>query len=144
MARKFVVSLQSLIGSTPIRVRRAGIKPKKSPQVTKYVGLNEPESIIYNALKDLKIRFETQTPVSGGNILGGAKLDFFLPDYNVDLEYSGPFHSTTQGKARDILRTAALLGQGIRVVTIDQFDLPSIKSVIIEKIGVPIVSTPSI
>ncbi len=142
MARKFVVPLQSLMGVDPIRVRKTGIKSPKVGQAPKYQGLNEPESIIYGALTALKIKFEAQSPVAGGNTFGGAKLDFFLPDYNVDLEYNGPFHATTQGKARDILRTASLLGKGIRVVTIDQFDLPKIKSVIIEKIGAPIVSTP--
>jgi len=73
--------------------------------------------------------------------LGGAKLDFFLPDYMVDLEYNGPFHGTTEGKAKDALRTLALAKDGIRLVVIKEFDLPDLKRVIMEKIGAPVPGT---
>ena len=142
MAKKFALPLNTLLVRAPIRVRKAGIgSPKPRPEV-QFQGMNEPESIIYDALTKLKIKNTPQQASEGGSSFGGSKMDFFLPDYNVDLEYNGPFHGTTAGKARDLLRTAALVGKGIRLVVIDQFDLPRIKSVILEKIGVPISGTP--
>jgi very-short-patch-repair endonuclease len=142
MAKKFAVPLNTLIGKASIRVRKKGIGSPKPPPLMTIQGMNEPESIVYDALTKLKIKFESQKSSGGGATFGGAKLDFFLVDYNIDLEYNGPFHGTTEGKARDLLRTAALIGKGIRLVTIDQFDLPRIKSAILEKIGVPISRTP--
>lgn len=144
MAKKFAIPLNTLIGKSPITVRKTG---GKSPAITPTIhiqGMNEPETLIYQALTKLGINFETQKAFAGGATFGGSKMDFFLPDYSVDLEYNGPFHGTTEGKARDLLRTASLMGQGIRVVIIDQFDLTNLKRVILDKIGVPIIRTAAV
>ncbi len=142
MARRFTRSPRNLLTFTKINVRRTGFKELKIKEPT-ISGLNIPETTIANALTELRVKYEIQKNVYGGSSLGGAKLDFFLPDYSVDLEYNGPFHGTTEGKARDVLRTAQLLRDGIRLVIVTELDLPRIKPVIIEKIGVPIVRTPT-
>ena len=141
MAKKFALPLNTLLVRAPIRVRKAGIgSPKPRPEV-QFQGMNEPESIIYDALTKLKIKNTPQQASEGGSSFGGSKMDFFLPDYNVDLEYNGPFHGTTEGKAKDALRTLALAKDGIRLVTIKEFDLPALKRVIMEKIGAPVPGT---
>ena len=141
MARRFTTSPRNLLTFTKISVRRTGFKTAKVPEPL-IAGLNEPETKVANALTELKIKFEMQKNMFGGSILGGARLDFFLPDYSVDLEYNGPFHGTTEGRARDVLRTSQLLRDGIRLVAINEYDLPRIKPVILQKIGVPLTRTP--
>ena len=141
MAKKFAVPLNTLVGRPPIRVRKIGGRSPADTPAVNMQGMNEPETMIYSALTKLGINFESQKAFAGGATFGGAKMDFFLPDYSVDLEYNGPFHGTTEGKAKDLLRTASLVGQGIRVVILNQFDLPNLKRVILEKIGVPIIRT---
>ena len=138
--RRFTSPPLDLIVRAKISVKKKSV-PVTKKEVLTYVGQNVPESMITRALKSLKIKFEAQTQRFGGSILGGAKLDFYLPDYNVDLEYNGPFHGTTEGKARDALRAMALSRDGIRLVIINEFDLPNLKSVILEKIGAPVPST---
>lgn len=135
--RKFTSPTLDLIVRSKLSVKKRPIPKSKEPIPT-FVGQNIPESLITSALQALKIKFEAQSQRFGGSILGGAKLDFYLPDYGVDLEYNGPFHGTTEGKAKDALRTIALARDGIRLVVIKEFDLPDLKRVIIEKIGVPI------
>lgn len=141
MARRFTTSPRNLLTFVKISVRRTGFKTAKVPEPL-IAGLNEPETKVANALTELKIKFEMQKNMFGGSVLGGAKLDFFLPDYSVDLEYNGPFHGTTEGLAKDTLRNAQLMRSGIRLVIISEFDLPRIKPVILERIGVPLTRTP--
>lgn len=143
MPRRFTTSPRNLLTFVRINVRRTGFKATKVPEPL-IAGLNEPETKVANALTDLKIKYEMQKNMYGGSSLGGAKLDFLLPDYSVDLEYNGPFHGTTAGLARDALRTAQLQRDGLRLVTITEFDLPNLKRVILDKIGVPIIRTAAV
>ena len=138
--RKFTAPVLDLLVKSKLSVKKKSIPVTKEVVLT-FVGQNVPESMITRALQALKIKFEAQSQRFGGSILGGAKLDFFLPDYMVDLEYNGPFHGTTEGKAKDALRTLALAKDGIRLVTIKEFDLPDLKRVIMEKIGAPVPGT---
>ncbi len=138
--RKFSAPALDLLVKSRISVKKKPVPTTKEIVLT-FVGQNVPESMITRALQALKIKFEAQTQRFGGSILGGAKLDFFLPDYMVDLEYNGPFHGTTEGKARDALRSLSLAKNGIRLVIIKEFDLPNLKRVILEKIGAPIPGT---
>ncbi len=138
--RKFSAPALDLLVKSRISVKKKPVPTTKEIVLT-FVGQNVPESMITRALQALKIKFEAQTQRFGGSILGGAKLDFFLPDYMVDLEYHGPFHGTTEGKARDALRSLSLAKNGIRLVIIKEFDLPNLKRVILEKIGAPIPGT---
>lgn len=140
MPKRFTSGPRYFLVAPKIGVKKRGL-PKPKAEVKLIEGLNEPETLVYNALGELKIKFEAQLNKFGGATLGGAKLDFFLPDYSVDLEYNGPFHSTAAGKARDLLRQITLIRDGIRLVTLDSFDLPRLKPAILEKIGVPIVGT---
>ncbi len=138
--RKFTAPVLDLLVKSKLSVRKKSVPVTKEVVLT-FVGQNVPESMITRALQALKIKFEAQSQRFGGSILGGAKLDFFLPDYMVDLEYNGPFHGTTEGKAKDALRTLALAKDGIRLVVIKEFDLPDLKRVIMEKIGAPVPGT---
>ena len=138
--RKFTAPVLDLLVKSKLSVKKKSVPVTKEVVLT-FVGQNVPESMITRALQALKIKFEAQSQRFGGSILGGAKLDFFLPDYMVDLEYNGPFHGTTEGKAKDALRTLALAKDGIRLVVIKEFDLPDLKRVIMEKIGAPVPGT---
>ena len=138
--RKFTAPVLDLLVKSKLSVKKKSVPVTKEVVLT-FVGQNVPESMITRALQALKIKFEAQSQRFGGSILGGAKLDFFLPDYMVDIEYNGPFHGTTEGKAKDALRTLALAKDGIRLVVIKEFDLPDLKRVIMEKIGAPVPGT---
>ena len=122
-----------------IRAQKLGrITKPELPAVTIIRGLNGPESRIYKALTELKITFDVQRNVFGGSILGGARADFILPDYRINLEYQGPFHGVTEGRARDILRNIGMTSKGYRVVAIFQQDLKRLKPRLLELIGKPV------
>lgn len=108
------------------------------PPVRLRPGMNEPESRIAQALDELKINYTAQTELSGGNVLGGARADFLLTDYRIDLEFSGPYHSTAYGTGRDLLRNLGVARQGYRVVKLYDRDLPRLKPRILEVIGQPL------
>ena len=101
-------------------------------------GLNQWETRVYYALLELRIRFTTQTSLGGGSLLGGARADFLLPDYGIDLEVAGPFHSLSAGKARDALRNLTIRKAGYRVVVLELKHLSNLKQNILAKIGAPI------
>ena len=105
------------------------------PGVELVEGLNDPESRIYRALTDLNIQFSAQTNLLGGSVLGGARVDFLLPDFGIDLEYAGPQHSTTEGAGRDLLRNIGVQSLGYRIVTLYARDLPNLKRRILQLIG---------
>lgn len=109
---------------------RRGPRARPKPPVEKLPNvihegreLNEPESMIYRALVKLNIRFEPQYLVGNGRALGGAMLDFFLPDYMCDLDYRGPFHRGDLGEARDFWRDAERQLRGIRRIWIEYEDV---------------------
>ena len=143
MAKRFISGPRYFLGQPKISVKKRGI-PKAKEEVVLIAGMNQPETLVNNALQELKINFIVQQSKYGGATLGGAKLDFFLPDYNVDLEFNGPFHGTSEGRARDVLRTATLARDGIRLVVIDHLDMDHLKEAIISKIGVPLLRTPDL
>ena len=122
-----------------IRAQRLG-RPVSGalPPVAIVSGLNEPESRVYWALTELQIRFTPQTNLLGGSVLGGARADFLLPDYRVDMEYAGPHHETTEGAARDVLRGIGVTLSGYRLVTIRESDLERLKPRILELLGRPL------
>jgi very-short-patch-repair endonuclease len=65
-------------------------------------------------------------------------MDFLLPDYRVDLEVRGPFHDTSSGLARDVLRNSVIEASGFKVVQIDNKDFYRLKPRILEIIGTPV------
>ena len=140
MPKRLIISPRKMFSAPRISVRaRKLIRLSRPdlPDIKPLPGLNIPESRIHQALVDLKINFQVQRNVLGGGILGGARADFLLPDYKIDLEYQGPFHGVAEGKARDILRNIGVTSQGYRVVPLYQRDLPRIKPRILELIGKP-------
>ena len=140
MPKRLMSSPRKMMSAPRISIRaRKFIRLSRPdlPPVTQVPGLNIPESRIYKALKELKIRFQVQRNVLGGGILGGAKADFLLPDYMVDLEYQGPFHGVAEGKARDVLRNLGLTSKGYRVVQLYEQDLKRLVPRILELIGKP-------
>ena len=97
--------------------------------------MNIPETMVANALDELKITYQAQATFGGGSITGGGRMDFKLPAYRIDLEFAGPFHGTTEGAAHDLLRNQSLISQGWKVVSLYDRDLPRIKPRILEVIG---------
>ena len=134
-------SSRRLMGRPRIYLRALKLyRPKRAgfEDITPLPGLNQWETRVYYALLELKIRFSAQTNLGGGNILGGARADFLLPDWGIDLEVAGPFHFLAGGKARDLLRSQTVQAQGYRLVTLTVDDLPNLKKRILELIGAPI------
>lgn len=109
----------------------------RTPDVVTVPGLNQWESRVYFALLELKIRFTVQSAFGGGSILGGGRADFLLPDYGVDLEVNGPYHFTTEGRARDLLRNLVVQKDGYVVKTIEGRDFERLKPRILELLGSP-------
>ena len=141
MPKRLLTSPRKAISAPRISIRaRKLIRLSRPdlPPIQNVPGLNIPESRIYQALRELKIRFQVQRNVLGGGILGGAKADFLLPDYMIDLEYQGPFHGVAAGKARDVLRNLGLTSQGWRVVPLYERDLKRLVPRILEVIGKPV------
>jgi len=141
MPKRLISSPRKMMSAPRINIRaRKLIRLSRPdlPPVTQVPGLNLPESRIYQALTELKINFQVQRNVLGGGILGGARADFLLPDYKIDLEYQGPFHGVAEGKARDILRNIGLTSQGWRVVPLYERDLKRLVPRILEVIGKPV------
>lgn len=121
-----------------MRARKFTIAAPKLPPVAIVPGLNDPESRIYNALRELQLNFSVQRGVLGGDVLGGARMDFLLFDYRIDLEYNGPFHDVTAGRAKDALRNLGITRMGYKVETVFERDLPRLKPRILEIIGRPL------
>ena len=121
-----------------LRARKFTIAVPRLPPVAIVPGLNDPESRIYNALRELQLNFSVQRGVLGGDVLGGARMDFLLFDYRIDLEYNGPFHDVTSGRAKDALRNLGIARMGYRVETVFERDLPRLKPRILEIIGRPL------
>ena len=121
-----------------LRARKFTIAAPKLPPVAIVPGLNDPESRIYNALRELQLNFSVQRGVLGGDVLGGARMDFLLFDYRIDLEYNGPFHDVTAGRAKDALRNLGITRMGYKVETVFERDLPRLKPRILEIIGRPL------
>ena len=94
--------------------------------------------MVAHALDALGIRYQAQSTFGGGSILGGGRMDFLLPAYRIDIEYNGPFHGTTEGRAHDLLRNQIVIAKGYRVVGIFQADLARLKKRILELIGRPL------
>jgi len=99
--------------------------------------MNKPETFITNALDELKIENIPQYSILGGDILGGGRADWLLPQYFIDLEYAGPFHSTNEGRYRDSLRNQGFLSLGYRVETLYERDLVRVKPRLLEIVGRP-------
>jgi hypothetical protein len=90
--------------------------------------LNKDESVIYRALQDLGIPFEAQKQFGPANELGGALLDFWVPVYNIAIEFNGlAFHATDTGRYRDWQRQITRQNNGaLQVISLYRWDLPNI------------------
>lgn len=140
-----LLSLSKLGKINPTSVRARKVAPYKrdvqglvAPAFSNGYALNQPESIIFYALQELKINFSAQVGLAGGSVLGGARADFLLPDYRMNLEYHGPQHDTTYGAARDLLRNITVKQRGYRVIQVYEADLKRIKPRLLEIVGRPI------
>lgn len=139
---KRLTGLKKLGGGLRINVRARKTRPYQTPGLPDILPLvvqgrqlNIPETRIFLALSELKVKFIPQYSILGGDIIGGARFDFYLPEYKIDLEYAGPFHTTNNGQARDSLRNIGPANRGIRIVTLKESDLPILKSVLIKLLG---------
>lgn len=140
MARRFSTS-PAKIGYTPrINVRANKIKLASFAEkpIIPLAGMNQPETKIAYALNDLKIRYRPQSSFFGGSTLGGARADFDLFDYNIVLNYDGPFHGTTEGRARDAIVNQTYVANGKRPISLYERDLKRLKPRIMEIIGTPL------
>jgi very-short-patch-repair endonuclease len=83
---------------------------------------SEPEVAVYYALRRVPVAFVFQSSQMGGRMQrGGTILDFFIRDLMLGIEVMGLYwHTPTV--AQDRLLRAALEGNGIRVVWIDDDD----------------------
>src|SRR3990167_4729349 len=115
--------------------RRPGLPPVQQVQ-----GLNIPESRIYWALTEMKVRFTAQSNFLGGSILGGARADFVLADYKLVILYQGPFHATSYGFARHLLSDASYNAAGYDVRRVYETDLADLKNRLRQIIGIPLPS----
>lgn len=123
---------------TTVRKRGFGnvyVAPQKLAVLDNGKSLNGPESRIYFALEDLKIRFGAQEAIGGGTTLGGALADFILFDYSLILEYNGPFHGQADGIARDFWRKVAREEAGFMVAYLGERDLINIHRSITRIVG---------
>ena len=100
-------------------------------------GMNKPETFITQNLNELKIENIPQYSILGGDIMGGGRADWLLPQYFIDLEYSGPWHGTNEGRYRDALRNIGFQRLGYRVETLYERDLVRIKPRLLEIVGRP-------
>ena len=138
---KFKAPSNRLLKAPRISVRA---KKLKTPSVKAYadvaalLGQNKPETIISLALDELKIAHIPQASFGGGSYMGGAIADQYLPEYFMVLLFTGPFHSTTEGAARDLLTEQTYLNRGLKVVKLYEHDLPRIKPRLLEVIGRPL------
>jgi len=142
MPNKLLKSPRRLLTAPKIQVRARKVRPGIIELVPDVVPIwidgkmmNKPETIIYMALNELRIDNVPQFSILGGDILGGARMDFYLPRYEIDLEYNGPFHATSYGNARDALRNIGPASKGIRVEKIYETDLPRIKKRLLQIVG---------
>ncbi len=85
-----------------------------------YEFLSSLEKKVYDWLERNGVSFSTQVPMFGASReLGGATVDFVLPDRHICLRCMGTYwHSGFESKARDLLGKERLLGQGYVVVDI--------------------------
>jgi hypothetical protein len=116
-------------------------EPEHWPPVTLDNGqvLNEWESKFWWALTLLKIRFTAQQGFGRARSLGGALVDFYLPEYHVGYDPAGPHHYTDEGAARDWWRevTRAMFDVEHRLVPPEIIALPMgrLKHWIIKDLG---------
>lgn len=89
---------------------------------------SEPEWLVYHALLRLgyKDRFTYQSSRMGGRLAkGGAVIDFYIEESNLAINVTSRYwhYATTPLRMADELQRAALEGQGITVIYIDELDL---------------------
>lgn len=122
------------------RVRRPARQPNPLEGIVPIVingrALNRPETLIAQTLAQMKIQAIPQFSFLGGDFLGGGRMDWYLPRYRIDLEYNGPFHETSGGKARDALRNVGVrASKGVRVEALHFEDLFDLKAKIRKIVG---------
>lgn len=108
--------------------------------------LNHWESMTHRALTQMGIAFEAQKGIgAGAHALGGGKLDFFLPAYNIDLDPRGAFHFMDRGQAQDFWRDVEREMAGIHRIFLDAQDFDGgigrLMTRIRELLGTPMVSS---
>jgi very-short-patch-repair endonuclease len=143
VATRLLKSMQRL-GSAPrlsARARKVRISYNPAPvaPVVNRPGMNGTETRLANALDELRVRYIPQVSYFGGDILGGARADFLLPDYQLVLLPDGPFHNTSYGRSRDILSDMTYKQMGLRVVHFpwDWVQAADVKRRILDLIGRP-------
>jgi hypothetical protein len=110
-------------------------KPLPLPLIVGGELLNQEVSQVVRALEDLKLNFSVEVVLGGASELGASKVDIVLWDYNLAIEYQGPFHETTVGQEQDFLRRINREAAGLRTVYLSRVDLPRIHERILEIIG---------
>ena len=87
--------------------------------------LSDIELIVYNWLTKRKIVFEYGVSISGGVFeLGGAKVDFLLPERNLVWRVMGEYwHREISTRGQDVIQRELLEGRGWTVVDIWSSDL---------------------
>ena len=87
--------------------------------------MTSPEAIIYDYLTKRKIPFEFQTSLMGGIYeLGGAVVDFILPELNIGLRVQGEYwHRGISKSGSDLIQKENLAAMGFVVVDLQEDDL---------------------
>lgn len=105
------------------------------------------EAEIARVLNELKIHALTQVRFANLKHKGLLKFDFYLPDYDVCIEYDGAFHYTPiwssteaefkEAKARDKLKDKYCAENGIELIRIPYWDFDNIREIITGELGLP-------
>lgn len=106
------------------------------------------ERIIRDFLMKNKIIYKDQVGYDGLVGLGGGNLsyDFYLPDYNMLIEFQGQFHDGSSGdysrfnldrqKAHDTLKRSYAINQGIDLLEIWYWDFDNIETILEEELKI--------
>jgi len=84
-----------------------------------------PEAIVYDYLTKRKIPFQFQSSLMGGIYeLGGAVVDFVLPELNIGLRVQGEYwHRGVTKSGSDLIQKENLSALGLIVVDLQEDDL---------------------
>jgi len=85
----------------------------------------KPEILVLGWLDKRKIPYDFQTSLAGGHYeLGGAVVDFILPDLNLGWRVQGQYwHQSITAKAHDDVQKEVLAGMGLAVVDLWEDDI---------------------
>lgn len=132
---------RSFLRKSTIALRPKPLTRKPPPEVPPFelLGMSSYELKVFYFLKKRAISFTPQVNFAGGvSVLGGMRVDFLLPDYNLIIRVQGPWHTFAHAKARDELQRTYLLGRGLEILDLWEDDIENLDSVLAAKLGIPV------